>query len=186
MPVPTSACSRTRTGGITGVKPRSSPPRGGSRAGVVAEKLNVGAPRFPRLADLPDDLVVVSGRRIRQVREREQQGRAALLDGAQLLLELLLAIGQTARLGDRLRGVVAAALQLADSLAGLVLARPQVLELRQECAAALVELERLVERGGIDSSARERVARRLRIFAGLPEGEHRDPPRCLLARPPAP
>jgi hypothetical protein len=65
-------------------------------------------------------------------------------------------------------------LQLADALARLVLARAQLLELRQKCAAALVQLERLVEQRWIDAAARQRVTRGLRFLADLPEVEDGD------------
>jgi hypothetical protein len=79
-----------------------------------------------------------------------------------------------ARLGYRLGGVLAVPLQLADALARLVLARAQLLELRQKCAAALVQLERLVEQRRIDAAAGQRVTRGLRVLADLPEVEDGD------------
>ena len=132
------------------------------------------AARLARLADLAQHLVLVRRGRVGQVRQRRQHGGAALLDRAQLLLELLLALREPARLGDRLGGVLAAPLQLADPLARLVLARAQLLELGQQRAAALVELERLVEQRRVDAAARQRVPRGLRVLADLPEVEHRD------------
>jgi hypothetical protein len=65
-------------------------------------------------------------------------------------------------------------LQLADALARLVLARAQLLELRQKRTAALVQLERLVEQRRIDPAARQRVTRGLRVLADLPEVEDGD------------
>lgn len=65
-------------------------------------------------------------------------------------------------------------LQLADALARLVLARAQLLELRQERAAPLVQLERLVDQRRIDAAARQRVTRGLRVLADLPEVEDGD------------
>ena len=132
------------------------------------------APGLAGLADLAEHLVLVRRGGVGQVRQRQQHGRAPLLDRAQLLLELLLALGEPARLGDRLGGVLAVPLQLADALARLVLARAQLLELRQERAAALVELERLVEQRRIDAAPRQRVTRGLRVLADLPEVEDGD------------
>ena len=54
---------------------------------------------------------------------------------------------------------------------------PQLLELGQQRAPALVELERLVEQRRVHAAAGERVTRRLRVLADLPEVEHRDPVR---------
>jgi len=136
----------------------------------------VAATGLSCLADLAEHLVVVRGGRVGQVREREQHGGTALLHRAQLVLQLLLPLRESARLGDCLRGVLAAALELADSLAGLVLARAQVLQLRQQGAAALVQLERLVENAGIDPAPRECVTRGLWVLADLPEVEDGDPP----------
>jgi hypothetical protein len=65
-------------------------------------------------------------------------------------------------------------LQLADALARLVLARAQLLELREKRTAALVQLERLVEQRRIDAAARQRVTRGLRVLADLPEVEDGD------------
>jgi hypothetical protein len=65
-------------------------------------------------------------------------------------------------------------LKLADPLARLVLARAQVLELREECTAALVELQRLVDQCRGEAAARKRVTRGLRVLADLPEVEDGD------------
>ena len=56
-------------------------------------------------------------------------------------------------------------------------ARPQVLQLRQQRPAPLVQLERLVEHRRVHPATRERLTRRLRVRADLPEVEHRDPLR---------
>jgi hypothetical protein len=134
----------------------------------------MAAPRLPGLADLAQHLVLVRRGGVGQVRQRQQHGRSPLLDRAQLLVQLLLALREPARLGDRLGGVLAGPLQLADALARLVLARAQLLELRQKRAAALVQLERLVEQRRIDAAARQRVTRGLRVLADLPEVEDGD------------
>ena len=134
----------------------------------------MAAPAPAGLADLAQHLVLVGRGGVGQARQREQYGAAALLDRAQLLVELLLALGEPARLGDRLGGVLAAALELADALARLVLARAQVLELREKRAAALVQLERLVEQRRVHVAARQRVTRGLRVLADLPEVEDGD------------
>jgi len=134
----------------------------------------VGAARPAGLADLTQHLVLVGGRGIGEVRQRQQHAGAALLDRAQLLLELLLPLGEPARLGDRLGGVPPAPLELADPLARLVLAGAKVLELREQSAPALVELERLVDQRRVDPAPRQRVARGLRVLADLPEVEDGD------------
>jgi hypothetical protein len=65
-------------------------------------------------------------------------------------------------------------LQLADALARLVLARAQLLELRQKRAAPIVQLKGLVEQRRIDAAARQRVTRGLGVLADLPEVEDGD------------
>ena len=143
---------------------------------VVAEQLHVVAPGPARLADLADHLVRVGGARVWQVGQRHQHRGAPLLHRAQLLVQLLLALGEPAHLGDRLRGVLTAALQLPDPLARLVLARAQVLQLRQQRSPALVELERLVQDGRIDAAPCEPLTRRL--------GSSRISLRSSIATPP--
>ena len=71
------------------------------------------------------------------------------------------------------RGVLAVPLQLADALARLVLARAQLLELRQKRAAALVQLSASSSSAG-PAAARQRVTRGLRVLADLPEVEDGD------------
>jgi hypothetical protein len=134
----------------------------------------MAAPGLAGLAHLAQHLVLVRRGGVGQVWQRQQHGGAPLLDRAQLLLELLLALREPARLGDRLGGVLAVPLQLADALTRLVLARAQLLKVRQERAAPLVQLERLVDQRRIDAAARQRVTRGLRVLADLPEVEDGD------------
>ena len=152
--MPYSASSRTRTGGITGVKPpllekrqrplherqlqpherplqvheaRAGHARGRARCRGRRPAARRGLrPVLAGLAHLADDLVLAGG-------ASDRAGSAAPASTrrggppacAAPRSELLLALGRAARLGDRLRGVLAAPLQLADPLAGLVLARAQ-------------------------------------------------------------
>ena len=178
MPVPNSACSRTSTGGTTGVKPFSSSsvqhplderelePHerplqvDEARAGHPGARLEVTrcspssstwlAARRPASPSSRSTSSSTAARRVGQVGQRGEHRRAPLLHLAQLLLELLLALRDALHLRDRLRRVRAGALQLADPLRGLVLPPPQLLQPRQQRPPALVELERLVEQRHVE------------------------------------
>ena len=148
----TSACSRTSTGGITGVKPllleqrraptararapaaRAAPsgrrsasrPRGrrASMSEVLAEQLDVVAAGRARLAHLAQHLVLVRRGRVGQVRQRGEHARCAAPRPRAAPPPARFSRAETPRdLGDRLGRVLAGALQLADPLRGLVLAR---------------------------------------------------------------
>ena len=114
-----------------------------------------------RLADLAQHLVLGRGDSGRAGWEARPAPRAPLLDGAQLGVQLLLALGGAAHLRDRLRRVLAGALQLADPLGRLVLlAARSSSSSGSTRAPALVQLQRLVERAG--SAPRRASASRAR------------------------
>jgi hypothetical protein len=143
---------------------------------VVAEELDVAQAGAAGLALLAQDGVLRRRRLVGQVGQGGEGGGAALLDVAQLLLELLLAVRDPPDLLDRAGGVLARALQLPDPLRRLVLAAAQVLELGQDRPAPLVELERVVEDGRIGAAPGQLGTRRLRVLADLPEVEQGDLP----------
>jgi hypothetical protein len=96
------------------------------------------------LADLSDHRVLRGRIRVGEVGQRREPCLELLLHRFQLGVELLLAVAHRAHLGNRLRGVAALALQLADPLRRLVLRRAQVLELGKQRAAAGVDLQHAV------------------------------------------
>ena len=198
--MPNSASSRTSTGGITGVKPFSSsrvsdplhqrqlepherslqerrsasrprarrppcPPnrraaRGG-RAPWPPPRRPRAAPRPRRARSGPPGWAARPGRP-----SASTPGRAARRRAPSRASEA------PRHLLDRRRGVLARALQLADLLGGLVLRSPQLLELRQHGAPALVQLRapRRAERG--PPRGAQRVTSGLRVLADLAEVEH--------------
>ena len=119
---------------------------------MLAQQLHVVSARAPGLTLLPQHLVLGRRGRIGEVGHGCERTGAALLDHAELVGKLLLAGRCALDLADRGRGVLTRALELADALGGLVLGTPQLLELGEERAAALVELERLVEHRDVEAA----------------------------------
>jgi hypothetical protein len=126
----------------------------------------VVAPLRARLADLAQDLFLVRGRAGGRVWHTRHGRAQALLDRRDLRLQLLHACRHFAHRRDRLGGVAALALGRGYPVAGAVLLGPQVLELRQQLAPALVEREQLVQSAGdLVTAPRERRPRGVRIAA---------------------
>jgi hypothetical protein len=112
---------------------------------VPAQQLQVIAAGSTRLTLLTQHLVLQRCGRVGQVGQRGDGGRAALLHPTQLVSQVLLALRSAPDLRDRPRSVLARALQRADALGRLILGLPQLLELGQYRAPALVKLEGLIE-----------------------------------------
>ena len=198
--MPKSASSRTSTGGTTGSKPcaistsmpqrsereleqhhvalevgeaRARHPRRGLHVDQPAGELEVVARlvRPPRLADLAHRGVLVGRARVGRVRDQREHALQLLLDRRQLLRQRLHAPRDLLHLGDRVGRVAALLLRARDRLRGLVLARPQPLDLGQQLAPPRVERQRLVQaaRPTRPSAAPARRARRPGP-AGSPSG----------------
>ena len=138
---------------------------------VVAD-LEVEAGALPDLAE-GDRVVLAAGRRdgMGEVRERRREPIAALLDLGELGLERLELAGDALHALDHVGGVVPGALPRGDLVRGLVLGGPPALDLGQQLAAAGVELEQLVERGG-GAAPLQRGPGRARVIADRSQVEH--------------
>src|SRR5439155_12970680 len=138
-------------------------------------QLEVVATGAPGLADLAQDAVALRRLVGGHVRQRGLRVAELGLDLRQLGRELLLTRAELLHRRDRVARVLARALGRADGLAGLVLARAQLLELGQQLAAARVEREHPVERLADARVAApvEGGAHGVGLAADAPQVEHR-------------
>ena len=125
----------------------------------------------PRLAALVEDGVLRGRGRVGQVREPRERILQLGLDAGQLLREALRAARDLAHLRDRLVGRPALALRGGDRVVRGVLLAAQRLELRQDRAPALVQLEHAVQ-AAVVPAARERGADHRRVTAQQLQIEH--------------
>ncbi len=125
-------------------------------------------PAQPDLPDDPHELVLGAGGGggIGEVGQRQERRVELLLDCGELLRELLLQRTELALLGDRARGVLAGALGLRDRVGGGVAARAQRLQLGDQRAAALVQLDHAVE--AVGDARPQRRASAARTSSGWP------------------
>ena len=111
-------------------------------------------PRFPPLLD---DVVLVSRRRVGQVRQRRELRVESALGLVELSLQRLDLRPNLSHLRDRVGRVLSRTLRLPDRLARLVAPRAQGLELRQDLASTLVEVQQLVHCIGRTASGKCRA-----------------------------
>jgi hypothetical protein len=122
-----------------------------------------------RLAHDPHDLGVLLGEavgrvRVREVGQADQQVFDPALGLGELLLQGLDLVAEGIRLRDRVAGLLAGALGPGDALGEPLLPGAPLLDLRQEGAAARVQLEQPVDLGG-RTPAREGGLDALRLAA---------------------
>ena len=147
-----------------------------------------------RLAPVANlDVVVLTlafgDRRMGQVRQLEQEGLEALVDGLELGVERLDTLAHLAHAGLLGAGVLTPALGLADRLGGFVAQGLEVFALADEPTALGVEGDHLGDELGT-TLVREPTPHRLGLLADLPDVKHGAtglrPARCSPTRPARP